>query len=1100
MNIKNKITLLLFGIVECLYSQSYDNMLNQFSFPSISNPDVYAFEKHNLAEMNLYTGKANVSIPLYTIETGNIKYPLILSYDTGGIKVDQLASDVGLGWNLSKAIITRIVNDKNDFNNVGVLHKDPNYVFSAGEQTKNQDVWSKDRSVMGFFLRKQLNATLWQRERNMDFLPDLYKFYGSDFSTSFYFQDVNTPVELNPKGTKVQAVKGKQLFNSGLSFGGGVNLYEFPTQDFFSITITTPNGIKYVFNNYDVSATYNVGPNPYLYYEANSLGIGNPISTNPPQISTWHISEIEDTNTGKKINFHYDITHSNPFQSGYDVYTSSYDCQRSITYRKTTVAPQTHYFNCPRFYAGEQSSQYNYTYDITARVDIQKARLKKITFDEGEIEFYYNAQEDIGFTRDDIYNGNMLSRLDVKNNKGSIIKKFIFNYSYFLSNYNVGEFNLDGGPGSPYRYKRLKLSSVQEEGLPPYVFTYNENIKLPPINSFSIDFLGYYNNSPDVSSLTVLNNLQPNPTLYYFPNNQEKTLLPFQPYTAIPSPIQFSIIQGYFNRESNDYTKAWSLKNILYPSGALMNLEYELNEFEIFGQNVKGGGLRVKKQSLTGDSGDDIVMEYEYKDINGDTSGVLENTPYFGHPMMKLFEVEYIYSQEMNEELPIQINPITEQQGWNGGVWRIFDKSNLLEDITSGAYVGYSRVVEKNLHSTEHNRTEYLFTSGKEQGFNNIHFKPHPSDAEQDMGEYLIGQLNNYTCIADFLKSNTGMGSEVFTDNSYKRGKLLETNMYNDTNELVKKVKNIYQENLLNNNRYYSIVTGLDHTASENNVNYMFAVMKNYKIVNYLLSSTETTEYFNTGNLTTVESYTYNNNATVKSMSNINSTGETILTNIYYPNDVSSISSLPGGNITSNQLNAVNRLKSNNSLSSILQTEQLKNNTLTERTRILFKNWGTTKVLPEILQKSKENQNLEIITKINLVDTSNGNYLEIQQEEGTKTSYVWGYNKTLIVAKIENMSYTSIPSNIITDIQTLSNNNDESSLIDALNALRDNPVFANTLITTYTHKPLVGITSITDPRGYTTTYEYDSLGRLKFVRDENGNILNENQYNYRAQN
>lgn len=42
-----------------------------------------------------------------------------------------------------------------------------------------------------------------------------------------------------------------------------------------------------------------------------------------------------------------------------------------------------------------------------------------------------------------------------------------------------------------------------------------------------------------------------------------------------------------------------------------------------------------------------------------------------------------------------------------------------------------------------------------------------------------------------------------------------------------------------------------------------------------------------------------------------------------------------------------------------------------------------------------------------------------------------------------------------------------------------------------------GVTSITDPKGDVTTYEYDSMLRLEFVRDENGKLLSENKYHYR---
>lgn len=52
-------------------------------------------------------------------------------------------------------------------------------------------------------------------------------------------------------------------------------------------------------------------------------------------------------------------------------------------------------------------------------------------------------------------------------------------------------------------------------------------------------------------------------------------------------------------------------------------------------------------------------------------------------------------------------------------------------------------------------------------------------------------------------------------------------------------------------------------------------------------------------------------------------------------------------------------------------------------------------------------------------------------------------------------------------------------------------------ITSYTYKPLVGMTSMMDPKGMTTTYEYDDFGRLKWVKDQNGNILKENTYHYK---
>ena len=73
---------------------------------------------------------------------------------------------------------------------------------------------------------------------------------------------------------------------------------------------------------------------------------------------------------------------------------------------------------------------------------------------------------------------------------------------------------------------------------------------------------------------------------------------------------------------------------------------------------------------------------------------------------------------------------------------------------------------------------------------------------------------------------------------------------------------------------------------------------------------------------------------------------------------------------------------------------------------------------------------------------------------------------------------------------------DESNLAQ-LNGLRTNPNLSQAMVTTYTYEPLVGVTSITDPRGYTTTYIYDDFNRLKEVRDEDNNLVTDYEYHYK---
>jgi YD repeat-containing protein len=160
---------------------------------------------------------------------------------------------------------------------------------------------------------------------------------------------------------------------------------------------------------------------------------------------------------------------------------------------------------------------------------------------------------------------------------------------------------------------------------------------------------------------------------------------------------------------------------------------------------------------------------------------------------------------------------------------------------------------------------------------------------------------------------------------------------------------------------------------------------------------------------------------------------------------------------------------------------------------------GNVSYLPQTITTSKGNNALEARVRYNAYDEFS-KPLEVQQENGTIISYIYGYNQTLPVAKLENMAYGSIPANLITAIQSATNTGTEASVITALNALRTNVNLANAMITTFTYKPLIGVSTITDPKGDTITYEYDSFGRLSTVKDKNGNILSENQYNYRTQN
>ncbi|WP_299223961.1 RHS repeat domain-containing protein, partial [uncultured Aquimarina sp.] len=185
-------------------------------------------------------------------------------------------------------------------------------------------------------------------------------------------------------------------------------------------------------------------------------------------------------------------------------------------------------------------------------------------------------------------------------------------------------------------------------------------------------------------------------------------------------------------------------------------------------------------------------------------------------------------------------------------------------------------------------------------------------------------------------------------------------------------------------------------------------------------------------------------------------------------------------------------------------TKQGTENILLAKQRTDYKLWGTEKhVSPEFVYTSKGNATLE--ERMRYIDYDNlGHPLEVVQTLGSPVIFIWGYNDRYPIAKIANATYTGMPAavtDLIDQIKTISNAEDTASEEIAMRSkfkdLRSHTFFANAEITSYTYNPQIGVTSITDPRGYTMYYEYDGFNRLSTVKDQDGNLMSENEYNYK---
>jgi YD repeat-containing protein len=127
---------------------------------------------------------------------------------------------------------------------------------------------------------------------------------------------------------------------------------------------------------------------------------------------------------------------------------------------------------------------------------------------------------------------------------------------------------------------------------------------------------------------------------------------------------------------------------------------------------------------------------------------------------------------------------------------------------------------------------------------------------------------------------------------------------------------------------------------------------------------------------------------------------------------------------------------------------------------------------------------------------SSGNITQFTRENGLVVSLIWGYNKSVVIAQIENATCSQIATALGISVSALSMYNESN--LTAINSLRNSLTAA--MITTYTFAPLVGIKSVTDPKGDVYNYNYDKFGRVVNITDRFNNILSEKEYSFNLPN
>lgn len=510
--------LLLFFI--CIYALHAGAQLtnNTFKVPEIipRSPEAANLGRYGDISVGEYTGAAAVSVPLHVVKGGKLQFPINLYYNPTGIKVNQEATWVGLGWELSAvAGITYAPVGGNDqaytlYTPWSDWQHFIDYVnpLKIGPATRQEDrpIWC-DHFTSQMDYPNVLGAAQAQGAK------DLFSVNCMDLSFKFYIDPVTNKGKVfgNKLGYKIE------FLNGGINVG---------------FKITDNNGIMYYFNQVEKSQA---------------------ISTNSVEIANaWYVTEIRRPD-GDWIKFRYSnfgIIKPVPALSEQFMASGAVEFE----FRPRTVQASNNWVQNQYLTEIESATELVQFTLGSGRLDINGGGARKL--DAITVTDKFTGRKKGYSFQYDYFVGE---------EKGG-------NYLYDDSRNLQDDFTNDN------LKNRLKLLSVTEKDQSSnenkkYTFTYDETKALPYKTSFSVDHWGFYNGQENSS--TLLNNYY---GARHTNIPQIFSTLLFDPYSK-PKLSGVDQYIGAYRGCSKDFVKTASLKSITYPTGGRTEFTLEPNSF-----------------------------------------------------------------------------------------------------------------------------------------------------------------------------------------------------------------------------------------------------------------------------------------------------------------------------------------------------------------------------------------------------------------------------------------------------------------------------------------------------------------------------------------
>lgn len=383
---------------------------------------------------------------------------------------------------------------------------------------------------------------------------------------------------------------------------------------------------------------------------------------------------------------------------------------------------------------------------------------------------------------------------------------------------------------------------------------------------------------------------------------------------------------------------------------------------------------------------------------------------------------------------------------------------------------------------------------------------------------------------------------------SWAQGRLLKTSHYSrngSTYEKQSETQNIYSEDGLLNGEVkgfklfkHKTITSECASCEPIYLTDFYEPVNYYYRSNWLkLDTTIQTNYHPSSPVQSRTSYNYDNpeHTFPTEITSQNSNGEVTSQVKKYPLDYSNSYDIDGNVLGDEMAEAIHEMKEQNTISQPIENSSSLNNKIVGGFSLKYDlSQSNNHLLPvSTWQLSNEDPLSSFVPSYLLNQTTfqlddnyeekavvdnydvNGNILQMHTVDNHHTSYLWGYNSSRPIIVAQNIEFTSLANVVDTylgssslddllyecfDFIDISGNLDDNK-VNTWKSFVDNiqAAFPNGVLAFYTYHPLVGMTSQTDPNGKTTYYEYDDFGRLIRIKDSDGNLVQETNYNYANQ-